>query len=539
MLSHETQSQLAQLLMHIADQERQVEITRQVLCELIDFEPYSVFRTLDRFSTGAITSRLLHDFLFSRGIECTSTEVACIIKQYDSDNDGRLSLYEFQNLVLPASNPSRRDIVLTRPRSEATTEEVLYAFTRLMEREVLYHRDINAYRLELTRQRDFNTMEAFKSIDCEGKSKVNAEMIRRFLVKCGWSPFEEDVDAIIRRIDADGDQELSYLELLEAIAPTHCPPAPYQPSPNRRASPLRQTVTLQTSSPIKRSYSPLKNSHFRQNSPEKAKVADKMYLTPEKTRTQTSLHYKTNASANFPRSSKLTYSPLPVQHQQELLDTLKQQIEILRDLEAAKEELTSMPDFTLIDSFRILDIENKGFVTASDLETSLRVLGIRPLPDESYLLIRSYSKMSDSRLRFSDFSDMMTPKNERSSRSLDRREPCRYELTDPREAFESETLHKYAQVLRLVLDCEALSERLRQRLNRHDFNSYDAFQVIDQDKNGYITLEEFSQFFDCCNYKVSTRDLKCLMERYDKNRDGRVAYSEFVQEITPKSTRRY
>jgi Ca2+-binding EF-hand superfamily protein len=90
------------------------------------------------------------------------------------------------------------------------------------------------------------------------------------------------------------------------------------------------------------------------------------------------------------------------------------------------------------------------------------------------------------------------------------------------------------------LDCESLSERLRQRLSRRpEFNCYDAFQAIDRDRNGFITYEEMKTVLEENGCKVSNRDLKCLMDRYDKNKDGRVSYSEFVQEVTPKSPRKY
>lgn len=34
---------------------------------------------------------------------------------------------------------------------------------------------------------------------------------------------------------------------------------------------------------------------------------------------------------------------------------------------------------------------------------------------------------------------------------------------------------------------------------------------------------------------VSDSELKALVNRYDTNGDGRVSYSEFVQELAPKS----
>lgn len=548
MLSLESQTRLAHLLMQIADLERQVEITRQVLCELIDFEPYSAFRALDRFSTGALTSRDIQDFLQSQGIPCSDFESACIVKQYDANNDGRLSLPEFHNLVLPAANAARREIVLTRTPLTSANVDVLYAMARLMEREVLYQREISAFKRELALQRDFNAMDAYKVVNYREKSGIDKETLRIFLMRCGNNPFEEDLDAIMRRLDTDGDEKLSYLEFLDGISGNESNLAVSNPrtaqlrSPNRGSSPLRRSASpskrVITSSPLKptsslRHSSPLTKSSLRASNPS--------YQTPEKRKlADSSLAYRSTARRTFPKSAKISFSPLPANEELELVSTLKQQLDILRDLEEAKSDLVDMQDFNLIDGFRVLDVENKGFVTSTELEEGLRVLGVRTLGDESYLLIRNYSKLSDSRLRFSDFSGMMTPKDDHLSRLLGQREPYRESLRDPREAFSSETLHRFAQVLRLVLDCESLSERQRQRLSRRpEFSCYDAFQAIDRDRNGFITYEEMKTVLEENGCKVSNRDLKCLMDRYDKNKDGRVSYSEFVQEVTPKSPRKY
>jgi len=543
MLSLELQSRLAHLLLQVADLERQVEITRQVLCELIDFEPYSAFRTIDRFSTGALTSRDIEEFLLSQGIPCSAFESSSLVKQYDSNSDGRLSLPEFHNLVLPAANAARRDIVLTRTPLSTATAEVRYAMGRLMEREVIYQREVSQCRRELAGQRDFNPMEAFKAVNYREKVGIDKEMLRTFLLRCGHNPLEDDLHAIIRRLDTDGDEKLSYLEFLDSISARDqssglgISPLPQFRSPNRRSTPLRSSPSPSKHSQP-RTFSPLKAaSSLRRSSP----LPNSSFKTPEKRKFEgSSLANRSSAGRSFPRSTKVSFSPLPAQEETELVNTLKQQMDMLRDLEDAKSGLVDLQDFNLIDGFRVLDVENKGFVACMELEEGLRVLGVRPLGDECYLLIRSYSKLSDSRLRFSDFSSMLTPKDAHLASALSQREPYRSTLRDPRDAFSSETLQRFAQVLRLLLDCESLSERLRQRLSRRpEFSSYDAFQAIDRDRNGFITLEELREVMEEKGCKVSSRDLKCLMERYDKNRDGRVSYSEFVQEVTPKSPRKH
>jgi Ca2+-binding EF-hand superfamily protein len=55
-----------------------------------------------------------------------------------------------------------------------------------------------------------------------------------------------------------------------------------------------------------------------------------------------------------------------------------------------------------------------------------------------------------------------------------------------------------------------------------------AFNDLDLDKNGYVTRSEFESMLRYHGLPVTQQDLEALMERYDKNGDGRVSYGEFV-----------
>ena len=62
----------------------------------------------------------------------------------------------------------------------------------------------------------------------------------------------------------------------------------------------------------------------------------------------------------------------------------------------------------------------------------------------------------------------------------------------------------------------------------------DAFTALDRDQNGYISIDEFRAILHDYDIIPTTSDLINLMKRYDKNRDGKVTFSEFVSELTPK-----
>ena len=79
--------------------------------------------------------------------------------------------------------------------------------------------------------------------------------------------------------------------------------------------------------------------------------------------------------------------------------------------------------------------------------------------------------------------------------------------------------------------CNALKKKLAQR---ESFTIQDAFTVLDRDQNGYISIDEFRAILNDYNIIPTSSDLINLMKRYDKNRDGKVTFSEFLSELTPK-----
>ncbi len=48
MLSASSQAKFCELLLRISEEEREIEVIRQVLCEQSEFEPYAAFIRIDR-----------------------------------------------------------------------------------------------------------------------------------------------------------------------------------------------------------------------------------------------------------------------------------------------------------------------------------------------------------------------------------------------------------------------------------------------------------------------------------------------------------
>ena len=218
MLNVETERRLARLLFQIAECERSVERSRQDLCSNPNFDVYSIFRILDSRTNGKLEVSDIKIFLSRSGISVTRQTLQFVIKQYDSNNDNKLSLEEFQNLVLPTEDSELRRDVLARNIYPVTTyiENIV---ARHIELESSYQSQLETLKKSLVSRFDFSAIDAFRVVDVDRLNFINIYEIRDFLRRNGYSITVQDLDGIIRRIDTDCDSKLNYEEFSGYILP--------------------------------------------------------------------------------------------------------------------------------------------------------------------------------------------------------------------------------------------------------------------------------------------------------------------------------
>ena len=233
-------------------------------------------------------------------------------------------------------------------------------------------------------------------------------------------------------------------------------------------------------------------------------------------------------------------SPLKQDDEEELVRAFKEQISLEQELEDAKGRLAAQPDFNLMDAFQMLDKHAKGWITSPELVDVLGELGSYANRDNVYLFVRRYDKDSDGRILYSDFCDAFTPKAASQAITLNSRSAYYIHHSYPKhEFFTRDTRELFVRTMKVHFSVEESAELLRKRLSRRPyFNAHDAFTACDNDRNGYITRDEFKGILKDNGFYATDSEVSILIDRYDKNRDGRISYSEFIDEILPKSPSR-
>ena len=210
LLSIETEARIARVLLTLAEGERVVEVSRQVLSDNYDFDGYKVFHRLDVEGKNRIDATNIVDFLKSKGVYCTQTEAMFIILFYDEDGDGCLSLSEFLNLVQSPISMERHKQITTAHTNKLSFH-VEYSLMKLLEKEIELGRGLLTMLNELQMRSDFNLHDVFHSM--KSWNCVTIESLKMFLERNSASCIHADLQAMMKRMDLNKDGRVDIREL--------------------------------------------------------------------------------------------------------------------------------------------------------------------------------------------------------------------------------------------------------------------------------------------------------------------------------------
>ncbi|CAI2387279.1 unnamed protein product [Moneuplotes crassus] len=248
---------LADLFSTIAELEIKCEIARLNLGGNPFFEPFNVFTILDRERHGQLRDADIFHFCLDNGIPCNYGDASLLIAQYDENSNGKLSFTEFTQFVLPATNEAlrqeaaSRDYSATKAISQILPPDVCALLADLLAAELEFQKATGIIKHELNSRVDFTTKHAFGWMDItKPLGGIDRHDVRQFVDDHIRYLSEEELDAVIRRCDTDGDESISYLEFLEVVQGIE-PSVPettqtIHHQSYRGASPLRGTHVTRT-----------------------------------------------------------------------------------------------------------------------------------------------------------------------------------------------------------------------------------------------------------------------------------------------------
>jgi Ca2+-binding EF-hand superfamily protein len=436
-------------------------------------------------------------------------------------------------MLLPCEDNLLRNMTLDRPsrriaRFEHLPRDIELAMVNVLEKEIDLQRKLEVLKRELQVQYDYSPLAAFRSIDRYNSGLMTTVNTGAFLRQNGHYASEMELLAIIRRVDTDGDASVDYkefAEFMQPLAPVARVPVLVETvpvvvrgaSPLRGGSPLRESSPRRASSPI-RSASPLRNgSPLRESSPIRVAVPIGVPMAV--------------------RISPSRKPVLPLYQEDELIHSLKEVCNLEQEIENAKINLAHKADFNIVDAFQIFDVPRYGAVDVHQLQAGLNAIGIYPTYDDCDMIITRYDKSGDRRLSCAEFEKMFIAHDQYYAAMVARRGSNYVPRVVRRDdVFLPNTAYEFQSMWRTHIRCENAAEALRQRLaSNPGFNAYEAFNSLDLNGDGSITTIELRRMIESRGYFVGQKELEQVIDKMDKDRNGRVTFAEFSDDIRTKS----
>lgn len=108
------------------------------------------------------------------------------------------------------------------------------------------------------------------------------------------------------------------------------------------------------------------------------------------------------------------------------------------------------------------------------------------------------------------------------------------------DCFFQDTQLEQRNLWRVHFQVETSAEVIRQRLQRFPcFNVYEAFNSLDLNDNGAVSVDELRRMIESRGFYVSDKEVRDLVDKFDKGGRGEISYAEFRDEMLPKSPVRH
>ena len=511
MLSSTTLKLACDLLINLGEQEKKVEINRQVLGENLDFDAYQVFAYLDTESKNYINEINILNFLQTKnGISCTTEEIQNLIFFYDEDFDGKLSYTEFLGLVLSDQNYNIRKNTRERVGSSygqsILSFNVEYSIVKLLQRELDLIRTNKNIIEELKSQQDFNVHDLFHYM--KGYGCITSQSIKLFLQKNFIIFEEDDIRSIMKRLDIDRDSKVNFCEFhaffcfpnLKCTCCSFC---------NCNCQNLNKT----------------KQPNYNNSSYYNSKINNELL---EDYDTINSFNNEVlNSSLKIRLSPQRINNTSTIQRAKTTNNIKENSINSQKESQFLSPSLQLMPDINkkMDPSKKLKEINNN--INNSNINSNTK--------NNNQNIINN--KNSSKNLNNNNAKNKFNQNNDDTNCILNRKKKYYYCNNYPCYCNQLEfqtSENKFLKYLNKLIELESKIEDFKMNLiMRPDFNVEDAFRIFENPQNGKISFGDLQNTLKQLGIFPSLKEVKLLMRRADIQNKGFIDYSDFFDLLVP------
>ena len=183
--------------------------------------PKLLFDKLDTGAKGFVSLNDLRMLLNANGVVHEDGCLRRIVHCYDKDGDFVLTYREFVELMVPRKNVQLKNELLQRTESKNCNDNnniIEKMFVNVVDKELQMVKVLTEIARDIKSSKDFTTYESFLAIAHDEKY-VTVNNMELFLKEHGVNYGYGDINAVLFRLDGDGDGKVSYEEFLEIFFP--------------------------------------------------------------------------------------------------------------------------------------------------------------------------------------------------------------------------------------------------------------------------------------------------------------------------------
>ena len=212
MISYDLEEKICKMLMNINDSEKKCEITRNNLCQINNFNPYSIFNRIDNDCTNFITEDNIINFLNSNLIYCTEKEAKTLIKFYDYDSSHSLNYNQFLNMIIGKENKNKKNSLHKLNDSIQLIKnlpyQIEYATCRIIEKEINFIRHLDSLIDELQTRKDFSINNMFCVL--KDNNEITYFSLKYLFNKHNIHFDDDDINRILNKFDINKDNHVTF-----------------------------------------------------------------------------------------------------------------------------------------------------------------------------------------------------------------------------------------------------------------------------------------------------------------------------------------
>ena len=563
MYSSETEKKLGKLLMILAEGERTIEISRQVLSDLKEFDSFQIFKNIDIEDKNKIDCYSIINFLRIKGIYCTEEEASLIILFYDQDYDNVLSYPEFINVIQSEKSLKNN---LNKPPKDKIPFDVDYSLGKLLEKEVELSRKFIYALKDIKCRYDFNIHNLYHKI--KYFNSITNESLRAFFQKNEVSFLESDIKLILKRLDLNKDGIIDLCEfhaLLGFPDCIYCCPCLSCNSCGKclcescyNNIPCYSHGTIQNKKNNKNDF----DEKYNYNYYSMGNILNENIILPHQLESSRNLNSVNKYETSFDNNNKeierkniskglairtsprRNYNPieinlnkndnlnLNIKEKNQFNDFLKLLMSAESQIEEAKIELAKKEDFSCADAFKIFVKDNNDYITKDDLKYGLFLLDLNVDDFIINLLFKRFDLNKKDELSYADFFDMLIPFEKIYRDNIEQKTQKSFSCEQSLNLISNETKEIMKNVFNIIINYEVEINEKRKDLLILKRKLKDIFYLFDKKDIGFFGFEEFKKYIEenkLINDKNLNGDL--LFIRFDKNRNGKIIFEELSGEF--------